>query len=372
MKTLLLLPALFSSEGGIERIMRLYTKAVGELAGPGDTVVALVLNDREIPPQRFAPYRVPALARVIPCCRNRGRFLRHLWREIRHADRILCGHIHLLAVAHSLKAVGRNVPTTLVAHGIEVWRPFSLFERWALRATHRILCVSDYTRGRILQTCPGLRPEQLVVLPNALDPLFTVPPPAPEAAPRAPVILAVSRLSCGDRYKGIDTLIRAMREVRTRIPDAVLRIVGKGDDLPRLQQLARTSAPGAVEFTGFLPDAELQRELRDCTVFALPSRKEGFGIVFLEAFAHGKPCIGARAGGIPEVIDEDTGFLVDYGDEIALADACIAALQRKWAVTKIRARADVFSYRSFKTKLAVTLDISVARAGQVPLRPAIS
>lgn len=356
MNTLLLLPALFDSEGGIERIMRLYTKALGELAGPGDTVSVIVLNDRETPPERFAPYRAPSINRVVCCARNRWRFLCALRREARHADRIVCGHIHLMAAAHLLKAIGRRVPTALVAHGIEVWRPFSVFERWALRATQCILCVSDYTRRRIVAACPGLRPEQLVVLPNALDPLFTVPPSTARVTnERPPVILAVSRLSSGDLYKGIDTLIRAMREVRTRCPDAILRIVGKGDDLPRLQKLAEVTAPGAVEFAGFLPDAELQRALHDCTVFALPSRKEGFGIVFLEAFAHGKPCIGARAGGIPEVIDENTGFLVDYGDEIALADTCVAALQRAWSSSVVRGRSDRFSYRNFKENLAQVL-----------------
>lgn len=358
MKTLLLLPALFDSEGGIERIMRLYTKAFGELAGPGGTVSVIVLNDRSIPADRFAPYRTPSTTTVIACARRRLGFLRHLWREARRADRIVCGHIHLLFVARLVTAVGRHLPTSVVAHGIEVWRPFSAFERWALRGTQRILCVSDYTRRQILAACPNLRADQFAVVPNALDPLFTraeLVPPRQPAPPSRRVILTVSRLSTGDIYKGVDTLIRAMREVRTRCPDAVLRIVGQGNDAPRLQALARTIAPEAVEFAGFLPDEKLQHELQECTVFALPSRKEGFGIVFLEAFAHGKPCIGARAGGIPEVIDDHTGILVEYGDEIALADACVAALQHPWDEAAIRARAKLFSYENFKATLGHVL-----------------
>ncbi|QYM80503.1 glycosyltransferase family 4 protein [Horticoccus luteus] len=358
MKTLLLLPALFDSEGGIERIMRLYTKAFGELAGPGDAVSVIVLNDRTIPAARFEPYRTPSITTVITCARRRLGFLRHLWREARQADRIVCGHIHLLFVARLVTAVGRHLPTSVVAHGIEVWRPFSAFERWALRGTQRILCVSDYTRRQILAACPNLRADQFAVVPNALDPLFTrgkSGPTQPASASPRQIILTVSRLSTGDAYKGVDTLIRAMREVRTRCPAAMLRIVGRGNDAPRLQALAHTTAPDAIEFAGFLPDAELRDELCACTVFALPSRKEGFGIVFLEAFAHGKPCIGARAGGIPEVIDEHTGILVEYGDEIGLADACVAALQHPWDEAAIRARAKLFSYENFKATLGQVL-----------------
>jgi glycosyltransferase involved in cell wall biosynthesis len=95
--------------------------------------------------------------------------------------------------------------------------------------------------------------------------------------------------------------------------------------------------------------------LRTCRLFALPSKKEGFGLVFLEAMAHGRPCLGARAGGIPEVITPDTGVLADYGDVPAIAAACIAALQRDWHEPTILARAQAFSYSPFKARLASLL-----------------
>ena len=151
-------------------------------------------------------------------------------------------------------------------------------ERVALRGAWRILCVSDFTRRELLQHCP-LPEGRAVVLPNSLDPDFEIAPGRPLAA-CPPHILTVSRLSPTDRYKGVEHLIEAMPAIRSAIPDARLRIVGRGSDLPRLINLARTLGVGdAVDFLGFVDDARLQDELRNCRLFALPSRKEGFGLV---------------------------------------------------------------------------------------------
>src|SRR5208283_4417760 len=130
-----------------------------------------------------------------------------------------------------------------------------------------------------------------------------------------PVVLTVSRISTADSYKGIEHLIEAMPAVKNEIPDARLRIVGRGDGLAGLQGLARGLSLGdSVEFAGYKSDLELNGEFAQCRLFALPSQKEGFGLVYLEAMAHGRPCLGARAGGVPEVITADTGMLADYGD----------------------------------------------------------
>jgi phosphatidyl-myo-inositol dimannoside synthase len=135
-----------------------------------------------------------------------------------------------------------------------------------------------------------------------------------------------------------------------------LRVMGQGDDLPRLRQLADDlGLPGAVEFLGFVSDEELQAQLRQCALFALPSKKEGFGLVFLEAMAQGRPCLGAQAGGIPEVLTPETGILVEYGDVAQIAAGCIAALQRPWDPQPILDRAREFAYPRFRERLADVL-----------------
>jgi glycosyltransferase involved in cell wall biosynthesis len=167
------------------------------------------------------------------------------------------------------------------------------------------------------------------------------------------VILAVSRLSIADSYKGIDHLIAAMPAVLAQIPQARLRIVGRGDGLSGLQARVRDLNVGnAVEFAGYVGDSELPDEFARCRLFALPSQKEGFGLVYLEAMAHGRPCLGARAGGAPEVITGDTGVLVEYGDVAAIAAAIVAALRRDWPIEPLLERAKMFSYLRFKERFA--------------------
>jgi glycosyltransferase involved in cell wall biosynthesis len=149
-----------------------------------------------------------------------------------------------------------------------------------------------------------------------------------------------------------------MPAIRAAIPGARLRIVGRGDDLARLQTLRhQLGLADAVEFLGYVPDRRLTEELRTCRLFALPSKKEGFGLVFLEAMAHGRPCLGARAGGVPEVITPDTGVLVEYGDVPAIASAAISALQRTWDEAAILRRAKEFSYSPFKARLAKLISL---------------
>jgi len=193
----------------------------------------------------------------------------------------------------------------------------------------------------------------------AIDPFFVANPADEESASSAATILTVSRLSGADSYKGIDHLIDAMPAIVHANPKARLHIIGRGDDLPRLQGLAqKAKLNGVVRFLGYVADEEMKRELRGCRLFALPSSKEGFGLVYLEAMAHGKPCLGASEGGTPEVISADTGVLTPYGDVPALAAACTSALERTWQPKVIAERSAEFSYPRFRERLAALLPSS--------------
>jgi glycosyltransferase involved in cell wall biosynthesis len=208
----------------------------------------------------------------------------------------------------------------------------------------------------LLRHC-RLRPGRAIVLPNALDPIFEEPPAEPLAA-RPPVILTATRLTYSDRYKGVDQLIAAMPAVRAAEPEAQLRIVGRGNDLPRLQGIARQHRVlgAGVEFLGGVDDKQLRQELRRSRLFALPSKSEGFGLVFLEAMAQGCPCLGARAGGTPEVITPETGTLVEFGDIAGISAACVESLRREWSREALLARARLFSFANFKQRLAEALN----------------
>jgi phosphatidylinositol alpha-1,6-mannosyltransferase len=354
LNSLLLTPDLFTGDGGISRILRLYLKAMCELPGNGDAVRLVSLNDRLFDSTDMRRYTTGKLVEWEVCSRSKVEFCGAALRMGLRSDRIVCGHIAQLPVAWAVSRLVSRKTYYLIAHGIEVWRPFTFLERRALSGARLVLCVSEFTRSRLLEQC-RLPRERTAILPNALDPRLEPASPV-SAADGPPVILSVSRLSIADSYKGIEHLIAAMPAVRAEIPDARLRIVGRGDGMAGLQALARNlSMAEAVEFVGYVSDSDLHLELTRCRMFALPSQKEGFGLVYLEAMAHGRPSLGARSGGVPEVITPDTGVLVDYGDVPGIAAATVAALRRDWPIGPLLERARFFSYLRFKERFASLL-----------------
>ena len=357
MKTLLLCPELFARESGIQRIMRLYLKALCAAAGTGDEVRLVVLNDREFPEALLRRYSSERLTLRQACNHSKPTFVWHVIRAAAGADRVICGHLGQLIVAWLARCLHPRLEYYLVAHGIEVWRPYTLLEKLALRSAQRILCVSDFTRREMRQRI-ALAESRFVVVPNALDPLFDPVPVDGGSGSGAPVILTVARLDARERYKGVDQLIEAMPAVLQTVPAARLRIVGTGSDLPRLKELAaRLGVADSVEFAGFVDDEHLRAAYRDCALFALTSSGEGFGIVFLEAMAHGKPCLGARAGAVPEIIDGMSGVLVDPGDISQIATQLVWALQHQWNPQQIKERADQFGYPVFRERLQRALTV---------------
>lgn len=348
--TVLMAPEIYGSEGGIPRILQLYLRALNDSTVGAGEVRLVALNDSpDCGAQPLASFA--RVTQSVGCSRGKLRFVGASLRLARGADRIVCGHVRQLPIAWLARKANPRLKYYLVAHGIEVWRPFSALERKAIRGAARVLCVSEFTRQELLKNCP-LTDGQAIVLHNTLDPFFQIEAGVP-LAHCPPVILIVTRVTFADRYKGVQHMIEAMPAIRAVVPDATLRIVGRGDDVARLERLRdRLGMRPAVHFTGYLDDASLAAEMRACRLFALPSRKEGFGLVLLEAMAHGRPCLGARAGGIPEVVTPETGVLVEYGDVPAIAAAAVEGLRREWSEERILNRAREFAYPVFKDNLA--------------------
>ena len=150
----------------------------------------------------------------------------------------------------------------------------------------------------------------------------------PGGFPVGRVVFTVGRWLATERYKGMDTLIMALPRLLLRWPDLQLVLAGSGDDREWLEAIARES--GVSRHVHFLTDlsyGQLAACYAAAEVFALPSRGEGFGFVYLEAMARGKPVIGGAHGGAPEVIaDGETGYLVQHGDPVQLATSIDALL----------------------------------------------
>jgi glycosyltransferase involved in cell wall biosynthesis len=352
MNFLLLAPELFTTDSGIPRCLRLYLKALCEITAGKGRVRFIALNDANIDSADLRPYTASSLAEWSACNRDKRFFVNEVFSLSRKTQFLICGHVAQLPVAWVASWLRPKLRYILVAHGIEVWRPFTFWERRAMKGAHLILCVSEFTRQEILKRVP-LNESRLVVLPNTLDPLLESGADAAAISTSQPVILTVSRLSAADRYKGIDHLIEAMPAILQAAPGTKLRVIGRGDDAHRLQNLARDHQLGSsVEFAGFVSDAQLRHEFARCTLFALPSQKEGFGLVYLEAMAAGKPCLAANEGGAPEVVDDTCGRIVPYGDVPAIAAACTAMLTIPWDADAIRERMRRrFGFETFRENL---------------------
>lgn len=226
-------------------------------------------------------------------------------------------------------------------HGHEVGWSMLPAARQALRrigsTVDVVTFVSQYTRRRFAAAFGPL--AGLEYLPSGVDPEVFRPDPAAREEIRSrhglgdrPVVVCVSRLV---PRKGQDMLVRALPELRSRVPGTTLLLVGGGPYRDRLMELARRlGVADHVVLTGSVPWPELPAHYAAGDVFAMPARTrgkgldvEGLGIVYLEASATGLPVVAGRSGGAPEtVLDEVTGHVVDGRDLIQLIDTLAALL----------------------------------------------
>jgi phosphatidylinositol alpha-1,6-mannosyltransferase len=205
--------------------------------------------------------------------------------------------------------------------------------------TDVVTYLGDYFRVRLSRALSPDVVARMVRLAPAVDATRFRPDPAAGRAIRErygladrPVVVCVSRLV---RRKGQDTLLAAWPEVRKKVPDAALLIVGGGPYSAALRRHAeRARLTPAVHFTGPVPAAELPAHYAAGDVFAMPCRTrrggldvEGLGIVYLEASATGLPVVGGDSGGAPDAIWEgETGYVVSGRDHGAVAGRLVALL----------------------------------------------
>ena len=191
-------------------------------------------------------------------------------------------------------------------------------ERRHVRCADLVITTSRYAAGR-LQDLYGLTQMPRIV-PEAIDlagwrERFARNPAAPD--PGKFTLLSVCRFYPRKRP---ELLLEAAARLRGRIPELEVRIVGGGPEAARLRRIWRKMRLEAtVHWLGDVSEKALAREYQRCDVFALPSVQEGFGIVFLEAMAAGKPIVAARAGAVPEVVAQ--GLLAEPEDAESLAEA---------------------------------------------------
>jgi glycosyltransferase involved in cell wall biosynthesis len=331
-------PSVRASEGGIESYSFSLARALREIVGERDLTV-LVRNDQR------SDVRGTLGAGVAQA--STGWLPKALWtaafaflvlaRALRERpDLIITTHLNFAPFARFVRKLAK-IPYWVVLHGYESWDIQRPSQQRAVAEADLLLPVSNFTRDRVIKNY-SVSAEKVRVLPNTFEPARFNPGPKPDHLLRRHgltlddrVILTVGRLSGAERYKGHDRVIRALPLIRAQVSNAKYLVVGSGDDQERLQGIANeASVADSVIFAGRVSHEELPDYYRLCDLYAMPSTGEGFGIVFLEALACGKPVLaGNRDGAVDALNGGKFGVLVDPDDQQALAEAAIALLLQR-------------------------------------------
>jgi phosphatidyl-myo-inositol dimannoside synthase len=359
--------------GGVQRASRHVAAVTAKLASDrGMTARFLSLND----PQGLHTVRVGSLEFSVSG--YAGSKIQFALAALRAAGRkpalVIALHPHLAPIVWAMRARGRKFQSMVFTHGVEVWQPLGWPRGPALRRADLVIGPSTDTVQHLVSE-QRILPGKVQRLPWGLDPEIearlaaVVPLSPPPGFPRSGrIILTVGRWDPAERYKGADNLIAALPRILKAAPDTNLVLVGDGDDRPRFEQLARDL--GVSEHAHFLhglAQEQLFACYANCDVFALPSRGEGFGLVFLEAMAHAKPVIGGAHGGIPDIVEDGVaGLLVPHGDVERLAQALESLLNNPSRAREMGARGrdrieKTFSFAQFQLHLTQILSNVLAQ-----------
>jgi glycosyltransferase involved in cell wall biosynthesis len=329
------IPGLFESKGGIQVYSAYFLDAIRSIYPDSQHKIFLKHDlPSQVPPTLTNTIYLTS-GKTSPGIRTAAFATQLIQTSLRHPPNLIVStHLNFVLAAWILKKL-KNIPYWTVAHGIDAWNIQSPLLKIALKDAERILAVSHYTRDRLL-TEQNLDPAKIVVLPNTFDrdrfKITTKPQDLLDKyklTPQQPIILTVARLAEVERYKGYDRILEALPTIRKSIPDIHYILVGKGEDRSRIEQLiAKLNLQDCVTLAGFVPDEQLCDYYNLCDVFAMPSKREGFGIVYLEAMACGKPCLGGdRDGAIDALCDGELGALVNPDDVESIAQTLIQILQ---------------------------------------------
>lgn len=235
-------------------------------------------------------------------------------------------------------------------HGIEVWEGAQPKRPRTAREADFLLANSQYTKDRASRAWGGFEHARVCWLATEHDD----PPTRAGPCRQRPTVLIIGRM---DRYKGHEPLIDCWPRVVSAVPDARLLIVGRGDNLDRFrQQAAAGPACEAIEFMGFVPDEQMESVWAQATVFAMPSRGEGFGLVYIEAMRYGLPVIASIHDAAPEVnVQGETGFNVDLEKPNELLDRIIDLLRNPPLAAQLgqagqRRWSEHFRYTAFRQR----------------------
>ena len=243
------------------------------------------------------------------------------------SDLVVFDHVHLALPMGLLSVILKNKFAKIIifAHGSESWRKVRPLSVLSFQSADIVLANSNFTLRKMQKRFSGFNG---VACPLGLPPQFRLNKTLPQSAsisiklrgvdglmheigPRA--MLLVGRMDSGERQKGHRELITALPQICNSVPDAQLVFVGGGDDFAAISMLAaHSSASSNIFMPGIIDDKLLTQLYNLSYAYVMPSRQEGFGLVFLEAMNFALPCIACNGDGAADVVvDGVTGILVD-------------------------------------------------------------
>jgi len=376
MKVHLWLPDLFAGTGGIQMFSAALLKGI-EANNSVTKVCAFVKNDpKSFSTTKHAKTCVRTYGCKLPALLHTIRFgsalLGHGFLE--RPDLIISSLLNFSVIAPILRGAS-SIPYWTVAHGVEAWGLKKGRRHSAFWASNKILPVSRFTMDSVLRNRPmsarGSIREQVRLFPNTFDESkFKIAPKPPHLLsrygirPDEKVILTITRLAREEGYKGYDTVLLALPSVLKSSPKTKYLIGGKGSDLGRITQMvAEKGLRDHVILPGFIPDKELVEHYNLCDLFVMPSKKEGFGIVFLEALGCGKPVLaGNKDGSVDALNGGELGVLVDPDDVAQISERIVGILNRTdpnknlFQPELLRSRAvELFGFSRFRERLDLLL-----------------
>jgi glycosyltransferase involved in cell wall biosynthesis len=252
-----------------------------------------------------------------------------------------------------------RVRVVLMLLGIEAWKKQGWLTRRQMKQVDLFLSISDHTWRNFIKFNPRYvhKAHQTVRLGLGTPAPDETPPPT-----ERPVALMLSRLSKDEDYKGHCEVINAWSSVLRRRPEAELWIAGDGDLRSDLQQLAiERGLEDKIRFWGHVSEERKQELLRQCCCLVMPSRAEGFGLVYLEAMRLGRPCLVSTLDAGREVVNPpEAGLAANPDSEAELADALCRLLTdgpewQHWSAQARRRYEENYTGRHFQERLLAAL-----------------
>ena len=239
-------------------------------------------------------------------------------------------------------AVGYGVPLVLTAHGTDLmgfdkWPELRPYAKKAMDACKSVISISKDNCALIGERFPEHK-DKIVMMRNGYDPSIFYPEEEDLAAVMErhgvkkeeyegkKIVSFAGKLA---NFKGVDILLAAVKLYEDRKPETITLIVGDGDEREKLHQQARDLKLKTVHFFGNVPQPELRCVYNIADVNLVPSRREPFGLVAIEAMACGAPVIATDQGGLPDFVNESVGGLVKPEDAEDLAAKIIEVLERQ-------------------------------------------